>query len=237
MRGPGELRRRLRSTPPARGRGVGHGDDRIPRPDSRAWSLTARTHATSLRMASVMPLMLREHLLPGFPGAARRRTRLVRPRPRRSHPRRAPRVPSCSAAPRSPSPAAPEPIPTHLTPRDADASRSADSHRGSSVTTRHERAPLAPAPGVGALLVEHPGEPAVAGAVRLLRGLGRHERRRDDGVEHVSERGDVGSPRHLEQARRRDRRQLGAVGEDDVPRAPRERVAAEVRADGAELLG
>ena len=56
VRGTRELCRCLGAAPPARGRGVGHRDDahRTIR-GTRAWSLTARTHATSLRIASTIP--------------------------------------------------------------------------------------------------------------------------------------------------------------------------------------
>ena len=147
VRGPGELRGRLRATSPARGRGVGHGGD-AHRSTGLARVVAHRPHPRDVAADGVGdPLVL-----------ARAPARQVSPVPARPRPGScdhdrvdpagvARRLPSCSAAPTKSVAGGAEPIPTHLTPRDANASHSADSHRGSSVTTRHDRAPLARRPG------------------------------------------------------------------------------------------
>ena len=234
--GARELRRRLRATPPTRGRGVGHGDD-AHRSTGLACVVAHRPHPRDVAADGVGDSrMLLEHLLPGLSCAARpgpgscdhdrvdstcvaRRLPELLGRSREVRRRRARADPDALDAPRRQR-VAQRRLPLRIVGDDQARSR-----------TAHRR------PGRRCGLVEHVGEPAVAGAVRRLRGLGRHERRRDDGVEYVGERRDVRRPCHFEQARRRDRRHLGTVGEDDVPGAPGERVAAEVRADRAELLG
>ena len=194
MRGPGELRRRLRSTSPARGRGVGHGGDAHPS-TGLACVVAHRPHPRDVAADGVgEPLMVREHLLPGFPRAGRpgpgscdhdcvdptcvaRRLAELLGRAGEVRRRRRRADPDALDAPRRQR-VAQRRLPPRVVGDDQARTRSA--------RTR---------PGRRRSLVEHPGEPAVAGAIRLLRGLGRHERRRDDGVEHMSERGDVGSPR------------------------------------------
>ena len=94
---------------------------------------------------------------------------------------------------------------TRADPDDLDAPRRqrvlhhADSHVGSSVTTRHDRVPASSAPPSSEALSSNTAfEPAVAGAVGLLRGLGRHERGGDDDIEHMAEVGDAAGPHHFE---------------------------------------
>ena len=213
---------------------------RIGRPDSRAWSLTARTHATSLRMASVDPRHARRAPAPRrSPAPARRRTRLratttasiatcvarglteLLGRARRSRsPARADADPDALDAPRRQRVAH-----RRLPPRvvgDDQARPGAASHPPrASARSRRTR------PRTGRCWRRSsPARPRPARTPPGSRCRARGRASATSAVRATSS-----------SARRRDRRHLGAVGEDDVPRAPRERVAAEVRADGAELLG
>ena len=70
----------------------------------------------------------------------------------------------------------------------SSASRAADSQRPSSAITRHVRAPRSWAPPDGSTSANTEAEPGVAGPVRLLGRLRRHERRGHHGVEHVRQR-------------------------------------------------
>ena len=63
---------------------------RIGRPDARAWSLTARTHATSLRIASTIPACSASTCSQAVSRAARSRADSARRPPCRGRPRRAP---------------------------------------------------------------------------------------------------------------------------------------------------
>ena len=85
---------------------------------------------------------------------------------------------------------------------------------------------------------ERGAQPRVAAAVAGLRGLGRREDLRPERLEHREQRPDVAGARDLEEAGRDDPRDLGAVGEHDLPAAHEENVLPrEVRADRTEVLG
>ena len=114
VRGTRELRRRLRAAPPARGRGVGHGDDA-----HRSTRLTRvvahRPHPRDVAADRVDDSrVLLEHLLPGLrrcrstPDPVRATTTASTPPASRAA------CASCSAAPTKSVAGAPEPIPTHL---------------------------------------------------------------------------------------------------------------------------
>ena len=216
-----------------------------------ARSATARTQAASVPIAVGDPVVLVEHPLP-LRGVGRRRRRWRRS-PRRDddgvdrarvvgerrelarggvEPGRD--VVRLTGAPCH------APMPTHSRPRAASASASAVAPRPASSVTTTQR-PALPARGA-----------SPAGSSKT-RAEPRDCRRRCSpapprpapstaGVERLEQRRRATSRRSvrrdLEEVRRRDPRDLGAVREHDLPARPRREVLArEVRADGPEVLG